>query len=178
MWVRVARVGKPSGLSGRVTVQLFTDAPAERLRVGAVLACDESGGELLTVRWSGRSGARWVVAFDNVAERDAAETLRGRELYADASDAGPVGAAEADEWFDWQLVGLPCRLPDGTRLGEVVRVEHPPAHDVLMVGEPGGPLAQIPFVAAIVRQVSDEGVVVDPPPGLLDADLAVPGGPA
>jgi 16S rRNA processing protein RimM len=175
MWVRVARVGKPSGLQGRVTLQLFTDAPEVRLRPGSLLAADDSGAEPLTVRWSGRSGARWLVAFAGAADRDAAERLRGRELYADVEVPPPGDGSQ--EWFDWQLVGLPCALPDGTPLGQVLRVEHPPAHDLLLIGEPGGPMVQVPFVAAIVRSVGEKGLVVDPPPGLLAAELRLPGEP-
>ena len=37
MCVRVARIGKPFGVKGLVTVQLFTDAPEQRLAVGLSL---------------------------------------------------------------------------------------------------------------------------------------------
>lgn len=173
MWVRVARIGKPSGLHGRVTVQLFTDAPDDRLRIGAALGADDTGAAPLVVRWVGRSGARWVVAFDDVTDRDAAEALRGRDLFAEVAESDSTSGP--DEWFDWQLAGLPCMLIDGTPVGEVVRVDHLPAHDVLLVGNAGGPLTQVPFVAEIVREVTTEALVLDPPAGLFDADLAVRG---
>ena len=40
MQVVVARIGKPHGIRGEVTVQLFTDAPAERFARGEVLGIE------------------------------------------------------------------------------------------------------------------------------------------
>ena len=37
MQVLVARIGKPHGIRGEVTVQLFTDIPEERFAPGEVL---------------------------------------------------------------------------------------------------------------------------------------------
>ncbi|MGL5911709.1 MAG: ribosome maturation factor RimM, partial [Phycicoccus sp.] len=50
----VARVGKPHGLRGEVTVRLHTDEPERRLAVGAVLDTEAAAGSgvprALTVR--------------------------------------------------------------------------------------------------------------------------------
>ena len=40
MQVLVARIGKPHGIRGEVTVELFTDAPEERFSRGEVLHID------------------------------------------------------------------------------------------------------------------------------------------
>ena len=42
--VVVARVGRPHGLRGEVTVRLHTDEPERRLAVGAVLATEAPPG--------------------------------------------------------------------------------------------------------------------------------------
>jgi 16S rRNA processing protein RimM len=57
-------------------------------------------------------------------------------------------------------------------LGEVVGLEHLPAHDLLVVREPDGARTLVPFVEAIVPVVDVPGgrVVLDPPGGLLAAD--------
>lgn len=170
-WVRVARIGKPFGVAGRVTVQVFTEAPEQRFVTGTLLACDDTGADPQTLTWVGRSGARWLLAFEGVTDRDAAERLRDRELYADAGS--PELGDDPGEWFDWQLVGLPCRLADGTPVGTVTGVEHPPAHDLLVVALPGGGVARVPFVAQIAVSVGPDGIVLDPPAGLLD--LSQPG---
>lgn len=171
MWVRVARVGKPFGVKGLATVQLFTDAPELRLSSGASVSLDDEGTRPVTLTDVRRMGARWVVGFEGITDRDGAETMRGEELFAPADDV----RAPADEWFDWQLIGLPCRDVAGHELGEVHSVEHPPAHDLLVVRTPTGSLVRVPFVSHIVPDVSEGGVTIDPPGGLFDDDHELDG---
>lgn len=166
-WVRVARVGKPFGVAGRVTIQVFTDDPAIRFVPGAQLAADDAGAEPLEVSWVGRSSGRWLLGFHGVDDRDAALGLRDRELFAAVSTAAPT---DPDEWFDWQLVGLPCHDPAGAALGEVVSVEHYPAQDLLVVRTADGALVRVPFVSQIAVSVGPDGVVLDPPGGLFESE--------
>ena len=107
-----------------------------------------------------------LLRFAEVADRSAAEALRGALLEADVPD----DAEEDDAWYDHQLVGLRVVDPGGEPLGEVVAVEHPPAQDLLVVRRPGGDERLVPFVAALVPTVDVTAgvVVVDAPPGLLD----------
>ena len=77
---------------------------------------------------------------------------------------------DPDEFHDHQLVGLAVVTPAGERLGEVARIDHAPASDLLVLRRPEGRTALIPFVKAIVPRSTCAGgrVVVDPPDGLLD----------
>jgi len=72
-------------------------------------------------------------------------------------------------------VGLRAERPDGTLVGEVVDLMDMPAHDVLIVREPSGNRAMIPFVEAFVPEVDVEGgrVIVTPPYGLLAGEEQV-----
>lgn len=164
MWVRVARIGKPFGVKGLATVQLFTDAPEQRLAPGASLSLTEDGTRPVEIASVQRMGNRWVIGMVGVADRDEAEQMRNEQLFAPAGDA----TVETDEWFDWQLIGLPCHDRDQSVLGEVVAVEHPPAHDLLVVRTPAGHLVRVPFVEAIVPVVSTDGVTIAAPGGLFD----------
>ena len=61
--------------------------------------------------------------------------------------------------------------PAGEMLGEVARIDHAPAIDLLVLRPPDGRTALVPFVRAIVPEVDLAGgrVVVDPArAGLLD----------
>lgn len=165
--MRVARVGKPFGVRGEVTVQLFTDAPETRLVPGAQLSFDDRGTRCTTVTGARRSGARWVLALAGIDDRDQAELVRGEQLYAQADEA-PSGGS--DEWFDWQLIGLPVVDPVGRALGEVTGVEHPPAQDLLVVTTPDGTVARVPLVAQIVPEITDERITVDAPDGLFEEE--------
>jgi 16S rRNA processing protein RimM len=63
---------------------------------------------------------------------------------------------------------------DGRELGTVAGLEHLPAQDVLVVTEPDGSEARVPFVAELVPDV-DLGtgtVTLDPPRGIFAGDPA------
>jgi len=169
----LARIGKPHGLLGEVTVQLHTDEPERRLAVGTVIDTEAAPGtgvpRSLTVRSTRVHNGVWLVAFDEVPDRTGAESLRGTRLVVDAADVLPA-ADEDDVFTEEQLRGLAVVDPAGTVLGEVGGLELGAAQDRLVILLPDGREAQVPFVTALVPEVDLEGgrVVVDAPPGLLD----------
>ncbi|GEA84740.1 MAG: ribosome maturation factor RimM [Cellulomonas sp.] len=169
MLLTVARIGRAHGLRGEVGLDLRTDAPDERLATGSVLATDRAGLGSLTVTSTRIQQGRWYVTFAEVRDRTEAEGLRGVALLAeeDTSD-------DDDAWYPHELAGLRAEHVDGRLLGEVVGLEHLPAHDVLVLREPDGARTLVPFVRAIVPVVDVAGgrVVLDPPGGLLASDAA------
>ncbi|SCG69909.1 16S rRNA processing protein RimM [Micromonospora coxensis] len=183
MLLIVGRVGKPHGIRGEVTVEVRTDEPEARFAPGMVLrtvpgatpAAPASGpGEQfqvpaeLVIEFARFHQGRMLVAFEGVYDRDVAEALRGTLLGVDSADVAPP--EDPEEWNDHQLVGLAVVTRDGERLGEVARIDHAPASDLLVLRRPEGRDALIPFVKAIVPEVDVAGgrVVVDLPAGLLD----------
>ncbi len=147
-------------------MQVTTDDPDERFASGAVLGTDPAGRGPLTVVSMRRSGPVLVLGFDGVADRNAAEALRGTSLTLDASLL-PV-PDDPDEFYDHQLVGLTVVDQAGTVLGTVTEVWHPPAAPVLAVNRPDGSQELVPFVSAIVPIVdlANGRLVVDPPDGM------------
>ncbi|WMY77092.1 ribosome maturation factor RimM [Citricoccus sp. I39-566] len=180
--VRVARIGKPHGIRGEVTVQVYTDEPAERFVPGAVLTGRRGSGgrdgELTVVR------ARWnkdilLLAIEGITTRNQAEELRGTELFAAPDEAG-----EDDAWYEEDLVGLAV-LVDGRRIGTVTGLHTGEFQDLLEIEVDGGAEVLVPFVDEIVPEIDPESgtVTLTPPPGLLtlheDAGAAPePGEPA
>lgn len=165
----VARIGKPHGLRGEVTVQVHTDDPDARFAPGSVLRAEGSGApSRLTVRSARVHRATWLLAFEEAPDRTAAESLRGARLSAEA-DVG-----DDDGWYEDELVGLRVLDPAGAEIGKVVGLEIGAAQDRLVVRLAGGATAEVPFVCALVPVIDgDRGiVVVDAPPGLLDLNHA------
>ena len=169
MQLTVARIGRAHGLRGEVALDIRTDTPAERLVVGAVLETDRAGVGPLTVATTRDHQGRWLVTFAEVADRTAAEGLRGVGLVVDAD-----ASQEEDAWYPHELVGLRAEHVDGRVIGTVLALEHLPAHDALLIRESTGERSLVPFVRAIVPVVDVAGgrVVVDPPGGLLASDAA------
>jgi len=168
MLVVVGRVGRAHGIRGQVTVDVRTDEPEARLAPGAVLLTDpEAAGPLLVSAGQVHSG-RLLLTFEGVADRTAAEALRGTLLLAEVDP--DVRPDDDEEWYDHQLVGLDVVRPDGTAVGEVREVLHLPGHDLLAVDRPDGSEALVPFVTEFVPEVdlAANRIVVTPPPGLLD----------
>ncbi|MBM0238483.1 ribosome maturation factor RimM [Micromonospora sp. ATA32] len=172
MLLIVGRIGKPHGIRGAVTVEVRTDEPEARFAPGAVLRTEpgvpyQVPAELTieSARWH---QGRMLVAFEGVLDRETAEALRGTLIGVDRATVAPP--EDPEEFHDHQLVGLAVVTPTGERLGEVARIDHTPASDLLVLRRPEGRTALIPFVRAIVPEVDLAGgrVVVDPPAGLLD----------
>ena len=175
MKVTVARIGRAHGLKGEVTVELRTDIPEERLVKGAAFATEPAAAGPLTVVSTRIQSARWYVRFEGMETREAADAARGVELVMDVEDSDEDGA-----WFVHELVGLTAERPDGTLVGEVVDLMDMPAQDLLIVREPSGNRAMIPFVEQFVPKVDIEGgrVIVTPPYGLLEGEEQVDAGEA
>jgi 16S rRNA processing protein RimM len=173
--LRVGRLVKAHGLKGALKLELYTDDPDGRFVPGATftLQVPESSpwhGKPLTVREFKWMNSHPVAFFEGVDDRNAAEELVRAILWID-EDASAT-PAEDDAWYDHQLVGLDV-VRDEEVVGRVVRVDHLPAQDLLIV-RPAGDSADaeilVPFVKAIVPEVDVAAgrVVVTPPPGLFE----------
>lgn len=169
--VVVGRLGKPHGIRGELTVDLRSDEPERRYADGAVLRVEVPRGSAFAHRTLTVSRTRWhqqtlLVTFEEITDRNGAETARGVVLHADVSaDEVPE---DPDEYYDHQLVGLAVHDVDGTHLGEVTGLVHG-AQDLLQVRALDGRPTLVPFVAALVPEVDLAGrrVVVADRPGLV-----------
>jgi 16S rRNA processing protein RimM len=106
---------------------------------------------------------RTIVRFEDVATIEAAEKFLGKDLCIRRS-AVPLSEGE---YLDADLIGLEVRDLDGIPRGRVLRVEHYPAQDCLVL-TPGDKL--VPLVHAFIRAIDVNAgvIIIDPPPGLLD----------
>jgi len=170
MDVVVGRIAKAHGIRGELAVDVRTDSPDERFKVGAAVTTKLRDGSKreLTIAAAREHSGRLLVRFEEVLTRDVAETLRGALLLADTDMLPPT--SDPDEFYDHELAGLRAELTDGTVVGKVVEVVHSPAGELLEL-DVEGRSALVPFVRAIVPTVDVAGgrVVLDPPEGLLDA---------
>jgi 16S rRNA processing protein RimM len=167
----IGRIGRAHGVRGEVAVDLRTDEPQRRFAVGALVQTDPASAGPLTVTSARPHSGRLLVRFEEVADRSAAEGLRGVLLTVEVADTDPD--LQPDEFYDHQLVGLRVRNHEGTVVGEVREVLHHPAHDVLVVRRSTGGEALVPFVADLVPEVDLAAghVAVADRRGLLDPEL-------
>lgn len=163
----VGRIARAHGIQGEVSVEVRTDAAEMRFAPGVQLDTNPPRSVPLTVVRSRWHSGRLLVVFEGVADRTAAEALRGTLLTVDSSTSPET---DDDEFWDHDLVGLDAVLVSGDALGVVEDVLHPPGAPLLVVRRPDGAEALVPFVTDIVPTVDIVGrrVVVDPPEGLFE----------
>ena len=160
--LEVGRITRPHGLRGEVVVSLTSTEPS-RLEVGSTLI---DGERELVVHRAVPHQRQWIVAFDGVAGREAAEALAGHVLRARAKPE----ADDGDEQALWvhELVGARVVDADGVDRGLVRSVVANPASDLLELES--GALVPLRFVVGGV-EAGDQGALVrvEVPPGLFDA---------
>jgi 16S rRNA processing protein RimM len=153
-------VAAPHGVRGLVRIKSFTEDP---MAVGAYGPLSDEAGKK-EYRVEALSAARGAVLarIDGIADRTAAEALRGLRLYV-AREALPEAGER--EWYEADLVGLPAVGRDGRDWGKVIAFHDFGAGPVMEVSEG----VMLPFTDEAVPEVDVEGgkVVVDPPAGLL-----------
>jgi len=169
-WVQVGRISRAHGVQGEVRVVPDSDNPERFLPGSIVHARPQRMGVagprvpeqvLLTVETVRGDGDFPIVAFKEVADRDAAEALRGYLLEVRSSQLPEL---EDDEFYPFDLDGLEVRVPQGAVVGRVVDVVESPAHAILVVSLDAGGEAMVPFVQAAVPSVAlSEGFLVVEP---------------
>jgi 16S rRNA processing protein RimM len=151
----VGHIRKAHGLKGEVVVRLTTNR-AERISTGAVLV---GGDQELFVASSRPKDDDYLVTFEGVSSREAADALRGTELFAPPLD-------DPDELWIHELIGANVIDQGDVVRGRVVEVLANPASDLLVLDNDA--LVPATFIIAF-DPGSDGGVVrVDVPDGLFD----------
>ncbi|NWL32623.1 ribosome maturation factor RimM [Paenarthrobacter nitroguajacolicus] len=167
MQLQVARIGKPHGIRGEVTVQVLTDAPSERFVAGTEFVVEPASAGPLTIR-----SARWnkdilLLGFEEIADRNAAEVIRGAKLFIETEELDDEDDDEG--WYEHELVGLEARVGSQV-VGKVAALTTLPVQDLLTVKADNGKEILVPFVEEIVPEVNVEGgyILITPPTGLFE----------
>jgi len=136
--VTLAVVTGAHGVTGEVRLKLFT---------GDLSAYHHFNGGRLTLK-SLRDGSNGAIArFAEIADRNAAERLRGTELTVPRSALPPLVEGE---YYHVDLIGLPVATEAGAPVGTIVAVENFGAGDVLEIEQPDGRRFMVPMSAATV----------------------------
>lgn len=152
--VVLGRLADPYGMQGWLRLYAFADDPLSW------------GG--MPVWWVGREGGPWrecrlkslkahgeglVVLLDGVADRTAAEALKG---FLVGAPRAALPKTEEDEFYWVDLVGLEVVNTAGERLGKVAGLIETGANAVLRVADDDGAERLLPFVSAVVLAVDRE----------------------
>jgi 16S rRNA processing protein RimM len=160
--------GAPQGVRGEVRVKSLTgDASA----IGAYGPLTDKTRARAFVFASLRplKDGMLVARVAGVATRDAAEALRGVEIFARRDQLPPPAH---DEFYHDDLIGLEAVDAAGAELGRILSILNYGAGDVLEIAPVGGgePLL-LPFTKGVARRIDfDTGQIVIEPPQEVDED--------
>ncbi|HEV7659216.1 MAG TPA: ribosome maturation factor RimM [Allosphingosinicella sp.] len=152
--VTLAAVAGAHGLGGEVRLKLFAQGVDSLKRHKILFA----GTRTLTLKSVKPGSAGAIARFAEIADRAAAEALRGTLLTVPRTALPPL---EEGEYYHADLIGLPCQDQEGAALGMVVGVENYGAGDLLEIEKPDGKKALIPFKPGIA-DLLDGHIAADP----------------
>ena len=159
-------VAAPHGVRGLVRIRSFTEEPMAIGTYGPL--SDETGRKMYRVEALSAVKGAVLARIEGVADRAAAEALRGLRLYVERS-ALP-GTAER-EWYEADLIGLSAVGRDGRDWGKVLAFHDFGAGLTMEIsgGEASRSSLMLPFTDEAVPEIDVDGgkVLVDPPAGVL-----------
>jgi len=168
----VGHIARAHGLRGRVLLQPYNDASEGLERVSALWLRQRAGphqpatGEARRFQVSNaeRVNLGYLVSLQGVADKDAADALRGSEVSIDRAELPEL---DSDEVYSVDLVGMTIVDAAGAVHGEVVGLEAAGPNELLQVRVAAG-VALVPM--GLVREVDQAGkrVTIEVPEGLFE----------
>ncbi len=156
--VEIGGVARAHGIRGEILI--FTHDPESTIL--GVISTLWIGGAPYVIDGARDATKGWLVQLDGIADRNAAELLRGKpvEVERDQLDLDPDDVLLAD------LVGCQVQRVDGTPWGTIAEVDVGP--QTMLIIHDGKIERMLPLVDALVVKIDLEArlVTVDPPEGL------------
>jgi 16S rRNA processing protein RimM len=149
--VLLAAVIGAVGLKGEVRAKLFTATPDALPRYRALHTAQ--GRKLVITAFRPSKEGEAVIAFEDVRDRNAAEALKGAELYVDRA---MLPKTDEDEFYHADLIGLEARDSEGRVLGKVVALHNFGASDVIELARPDGDSVHLAFTKETVPVLNIE----------------------
>ena len=151
--IALAAVAGAHGIKGEVRLKLFgsIEGLAAQTRVFV-------GDREVTLKAAKAAGKGAIASLEGVADRSAAEALRGQLIEIDRASLPPL---DDGEYYHADLIGLTCFSHQDETVGSVVGVENFGAVDLLEVEKVDGKRSLIPFKSGIADLV-EARIVLDP----------------
>ena len=149
------------GIKGDVKVKSFAAKPAAIAEYGPLTDTKHKRSFELSI--VGAAKGVLIGRIAGITDRNAAEALKGVELFVDRERLPTPG--DPEEYYLADLIGLAAFDGKGAKLGEIVSVDNYGAGDLLLVVPEGGEGFVVPFTKAFVPVVDVKGgrVVLDLP---------------
>ncbi|MGQ0660009.1 ribosome maturation factor RimM [Sphingosinicella sp.] len=150
--ITLAAVAGAHGVGGEVRLKLFAEGLDSLKRQQTLFAGDRP----LTLKSIRPGSAGAIARFAEIADRAAAEALRGSLLSVPRAALPPL---EEGEYYHADLIGLPCVTDAERPLGTAVAVENFGAGDIVEIERPDGSRFMVPIAKAV--RIEADRLVVD-----------------
>ena len=151
--VAVGCIVKSRGLKGELKVKSLSNIP-ERITMLRDVFVEFADGSIEnhSITSSKQTGKQVVITFEGVNDRDAADIFRGAYICIDKES---VAELPADNFYEFDLLGMDVRNTEDVIIGTVVRIEQYPANDVIIVDMNKGEV-MVPAVKGYVLDVNSD----------------------
>jgi len=150
--ILLAAVIGVQGLKGAVKVKLFTETPEALTKYGPLSDAKGKSYEVIACR-PGKPGEA-VISFAGIADRNAAEALKGVELFVPRAALPEAGQ---EEFYHADLIGLEAQDGEGRVLGKVAAIHNYGAGDVVEIARPNGDSILLAFTRETVPTIDIPG---------------------
>jgi 16S rRNA processing protein RimM len=159
-WVCVGAVATAHGVRGALKLRCFTERPEDIAAYGPVY--NDRGEKLFDLRIIGDAKGGVIVRAAGIEDRDAAEALRGLELFVPREK---LPEPAEDEFYLADLEGLDVVTTDGRPFGTVRQVQDYGAGDLVEIRTPDGRTEILPFDRRTFPEIdlAARRLVVEPP---------------
>lgn len=164
--IQIGTFGIAHGVSGRIKVRCFTEAPESVAKLGPITTED---GSVYRLKQTGVWKDGIVVSIQGIRYRDQADALRGQGLYVPRA---VLPKAEADEVYHVDLIGVEAEIVGRLETATIVAFHDFGAGDIMEVQPQWSKhTVMVPFNPAYVTDVdvAAKRVVIEDVPGLFEA---------
>jgi len=162
--VKVGVIASAHGIRGEVNIRSFSEPPDAIFSYGALT--DETYVRTYVLTRRGGKDKTLIASIDGITDRNAAELLKGTELFVAAS---ALPKKKSNQWYAHELIGIEARLPDGRVYGRVVQLYNFGAGDIIEIELANGKTEMLPFAPPFVGEVdADKGYIIVFPPDYVE----------
>jgi len=146
--VTLAVVTGAHGVTGEVRLKVFADD------LGAHTRFNDGALTAKAIRITPQGA---IARFAEVADRTAAEGLRGTELTVPRDTLPPLGEGE---YYHSDVLGLPVVSTDGDTIGTVAAIDNFGASDVIEIEKPDGRRFMVPLTIEAVPEWNADRLLI------------------
>jgi 16S rRNA processing protein RimM len=145
----LGRILKPQGIKGEVKAEAYTDDLSRFAGLDFVFLKKDGGYKKVRLQRS-RTDSRYVyLLLEGMADRDAAERLRGEYIYIDRENAAELPPGH---YYISDMIGMEVADGSGRVLGVLEEIMQTGGRDVYCVRTTAGGLLMFPSVEGVITE--------------------------